>query len=245
MRPDQAMACAPRFARTGVTKGSRGMFDYGSYEPLQLRVRGDQRYPSVSSSEPNERTIASYGAEVVARGAIDDQGDQVFRGSGTSLAVQELFHVTGTVTLTDRRVIGSGARGASTLGAVEIRSGTQLLFSVDLTQVYEVAIMRSADRRGRLQETGIRLTLPTHHAGVAIRVVGRLDTRKSTVTMTEAAQTIVSTACAARLSVALDEDERRRVNAVMAGDWASDGNDIVAYIRHPDDVPEEWIEDGH
>lgn len=240
---EQALACGPQFARTGVKKGRLGIYDFGTYRPLNLQARADQRYPKVVPLTSQEPVIARYAAELVAAGALAETGDQLRPGGTSSFGLKELFRVTGSATVTSQRIIGGGAKGNCVRGTIDVRSDTQLLFSLDLSEVFAVALLRRRNRRGDLEESSIRLDIPSKYGSLMMRVVGQLDSRQSRITTGEVATTIVKAACALRRSGELDSEELTRVALVQAGNWAADNDNLIAYVRHPDDIPEGWMAD--
>lgn len=241
---EQALACGPQFARTGVKKGRLGVYDFGTYRPLNLQARADQKYPNVVPLTSEEPVIARYAAELVGAGALTENGDQLFRGaSASSFGFKELFRVTGSATVTSERFIGGGVKGNSLRGSIEVRSDTQLLFSLDLSEVFAVALLRRRNRRGGLEDSSIRLDIPNKYGALMVRVIGQLDSRQSRVATGDVAETIVKAACSLRRRSQLDSDELTRVALVQAGNWAADNDNLIAYIRHPDDIPEDWMAD--
>lgn len=246
MNTEQALAYVPQFARVGVAKDSRHMFSYATYDPLEITVRGDQRYPNVRPASDSETLIEQWGVEAWALGALGSDGGRLpeaLTGAET-IATHDLFRFTGSAALTDRRIIGSGALGASLLGDFNMRGGNQLLFAVPYAEIFSVTLMRGVDRRGKLFDGGIRLHLPNCQAGMRLIVKGRLGSGRSKLPVAEAAQRLVAAICDWRTrEQQLDPAEHQRIVEVRAGTWADDGDDLVAYIRHPDDIPE-WVTAG-
>jgi hypothetical protein len=242
----QALAYVPQFALVSVAKDSRHMFSFATYGPMEITVRGDQHFPNVRPASESETLLDQWGVEAWALGLIGSDGGRLpveLTGAET-VATHELFHYTGAVAITDRRIIGSGALGASLLGEFNTRGGNQLLIAVPYAEIFSVTLMRAEGRRGKLVDAAIRLHLPNCQSAMRLDVKGRLLTARSKLPVAEAAQQLVAAVCDWRTQAQqLDQAEQQRVAAVRAGTWSSEGKDLVAYVRHPDDIPE-WVTAG-
>lgn len=233
MNSDQAQACCPRFARVKpFAKGTRTTF-----EPLKMSTIYDPRWPNSAPVDSTERVIARYGGEFMGGGPLDSEDNPFTKSVATSSALREFFHVDGSITLTHARLLGSGVRGTSLLGAIDLRSGGQLLFSLDLDEIFSVTVLEPPTHPIHLDMAN---QLSIARLWVSVGAKGSL-TGKTAVSKRDVAARIVQAACARRLlDGSLDAVERRRVEGVAAGQWTTEKTNLVAHIRHPDDLSD-WV----
>jgi hypothetical protein len=216
---EQARELTPAFGRI-VTPPKGG----GRYEPLGVSiVKPARRIFNLKSLDPEEPVVSSYAtASRAFVGAFPD-GD-----TEKAAKFEQLFDGMGAIAITTKRLVGVIEDGNSALGP--LRGNDWLLYSLPLTDTWDVKIDEHATRKGTIKLLGYSPIFVVE----LYALVGRISAGRSRAKNREVATEIVRTACDLRMSEPIDSDELARLEALKTAPWDGAGPDIAASLRLPD-----------